>query len=232
MFTRKLVALILAGIVAVPGWGASNPVGTVQSSNSASLRGSALVKGTTLYSGDVVNTAQQGNAWVSVPGGGQFYLAANSQAQVRRAADNNGVQIALQQGIAKFRSTESTPIEVILADATIRPATAGAGYISLLTPTTAIIGAEKGAVLITTSHDGKTTTVPEGSAINVSMESGDPSGGPTGAPSPQGVKPAVASHAWIVVTGAFIAGGLIGGAIAANLSEGSQNSNNVSPFKP
>ena len=226
MFTRKLVALILAGIVAVPGWGASNPVGTVQSSNSASLRGSALVKGTTLYSGDVISTAQQGNAWVSLPGGAQFYLAANSQAQVRKLADDRGIQLELQQGISKFRSTDLTPIEVVLADATIRPATGGAGYISLLTPTTAIIGAEKGAILITTEHDGITTTVPEGSAVNVSMASGAPSG------SSQGVKSPVASHAWIVIVGAFVVGGVIGGAIGANLAENSQNPNNVSPFKP
>jgi ferric-dicitrate binding protein FerR (iron transport regulator) len=226
MYTKKLLALLLGGVIAVPGWGASNPVGTVQNSSSASVRGSALVKGTTLYSGDVISTAQQGNAWVSLPGGAQFYLAANSRAQVRKLADDKSVQLEVGQGVAKFRSTESTPIEVVLADATIRPATGGAGYIALLTPTTAIIGAEKGAVLITTEHDGNTTMVPEGSAVNVSMASGAPSG------SPQGVKSPVASHAWIVIVGAFVAGGLIGGAIGANLNENSQNPNNVSPFKP
>ena len=227
MFTRKVLALVLGGLIAVPGWGASNPLGTVQSSNSASVRGSALVKGTTLYSGDVISTAQQGNAWVSLPGGAQFYLAGNSQAQVRKTADDKGFQLEVGQGVAKFRSTELTQIEVVLADATIRPATGGAGYIALLTPTTAIIGAEKGAVLITTEHDGKTTSVPEGSAVNVSMASGNMASGV-----PQ-VKPAVSSgHGYVLLVGAFVVGGLVGGAIAANLNESSQNSNNVSPFKP
>ncbi len=225
MYIRRLLALILGVLIAVPGWGASNPVGTVQNSNSATLRSSALIKGTTLYSGDVINTAQQGNAWVSLPGGAQLYLAGNSQAEIRKIADVKGVQLEIEQGTAKFRSTELTPIQVVLADATIRPATGGAGYVSILTPTTAIIGAEKGAVLITTEHDGRTTTVPEGSAVKVTMASGAPSGSPQ-------VKPPVPSHAWIVIVGAFVAGGLIGGAIGANLAENSQNPNNVSPFKP
>lgn len=223
MFTRKILALILGGFLAVPGWGASDAIATVQSSSLASVHGSALVKGTTLYNGDVISTAQQGNAWVSLPGGTQFYLAGNSQAQVRKNSDK-GVQLELERGIAKFRSSEMSPIEVVLADATIRPASDGAAYISLLTPTTAIIGAEKGAVLITTEHDGKTTSVPEGSAVNVSMAPSAP---------PQGVKPAVSSgHGYVLLIGAFIVGGLVGGAIAANLNEPSQNPNNVSPFKP
>jgi ferric-dicitrate binding protein FerR (iron transport regulator) len=221
MAFKKAMALLLGILITVPVWAVSNAVGTVQNSRSATVHGSSLVGGTTLYSGDIIRTEQQGSAWVSLPGGAKLFVAGNSTVQIRKSANGPSVQLEVERGAARFRSTQQAPIEAILADAVIRPAEGGSAYISVLSSNAAIIGAEKGSVVITTEHDGRSTTVPEGSAVNVSMASGAPSG----------VKTAKSSRGMIILVGAFIAGGLVGGAVAANLAEPSHG-NPVSPFQP
>jgi hypothetical protein len=224
-FLRQSFTILIALLLAVPGWGASSAIGTVQESTEALIRGTSLVPGTTIFSDDRIAVGARGGATITLAGGGQIQLLENTAVQIRRASAAQGLQIAIDRGITRFRGTEQTPIEAVLADATIRTANgpAGGGYVSVVSPTSAVIGAEKGALLVTTEHDGSTITVPEGSAMTVRMAPEDDSKHTT-------VKKRRA--ALIIILGAIIVGGAAAAAIAANQSSRSQDKGALSPFKP
>jgi hypothetical protein len=224
-FLRQGFTILVALLLAVPGWGASSAIGTVQESTEAVVRGTPLVPGTRIFSDDRIAVGERGGAMITLAGGGQIQLLENTEVQIRRASAAQGLQIAIDRGITRFRGTERTPIEAVLADATIRTANgpAGGGYVSVVSPTSAVIGAEKGALLVTTEHDGSTITVPEGSAVTVRTAPEDDSKHTT-------VKKRRA--ALIIILGAIIVGGAAAAAIAANQSSRSQDKGALSPFKP
>ncbi|MGC1106121.1 MAG: hypothetical protein WA876_06250, partial [Candidatus Acidiferrales bacterium] len=70
-----------------------------------------------------------------------------------------------------FRSTDKTPVQGLLYDATISPADSptASGYVEFTSATSAIIGAENGNLLVTTSHDGASRVIPAGSMMEVHM---------------------------------------------------------------
>jgi hypothetical protein len=221
---RHGLAIILTALLAVPSWASTPVVGTVQDSNSAAVRGTPLVPGTTVFSEDKIEVGANGRALIGFPGGAQLQLQASSEVTILRADKTDRLQVEIGRGVARFRSSAQTQLDAVLADATIRPAngSAGGGYIAFLSPTTAAVGAEKGALVITTAHDGASATIPEGSTMSVRIVSDD-----TGS----GVQPAVANRGKVVLLGLLIMAGVIGAAIGSNLAEGSQK-NPTSPFKP
>jgi len=150
-------------------------------------------------------------------------LGPNTGVRLTKSPDSGRMQMDLERGIARFRSTEQTPLDASLADATIRTAAgAGAGYIAMTSADAALIGAEKGALVVTTEHDGNSVTVPEGSAMSVRLAD----------PDPQAKYPHVRkSHAKVLIFGGLAVAALIGTAIYLNTSQTSSNKT-VSPFKP
>lgn len=227
---RQILVVMLGISIAVPGWAASPVIGTVQGSRSAMVRGTSLVVGTTVYSDDNIETQTGGNALISLQGGGQLQLLSDSAAQVVRAADGNGMQVVVHRGIARFRATGQVPVAAVLEDATIRSAggAGGAGYVAVSSPTTAVIGAEKGDLVVTTEHDGKSVTVTEGTAVSVKMVADEAS------PDDKDFKYPKKTHAKaVIIVGALLIAGALVAAVAMALSEPPHaNPPAVSPFRP
>jgi hypothetical protein len=174
-FARQLVAVTVASLLAVPLWAspATPPsvLGIATNTQNASIAGASLAEGTNIYDGDVVSTADEGSAWVTLPGGAGILLGENSEAQIRRDSPNGAIIFDIAQGEVRFRSTDKTLVEGFLYDATISPADSPtvSGYVEFTSPTTAIIGAESGNLLITTSHDGASRMIPAGATMEVRM---------------------------------------------------------------
>lgn len=172
--TRQLVAVILIPLFAVPMWGASENaavIGTVSNSAFATVAGSNLADGTNIYDGDVISTADRGDAWVMLPGGAGILLGQNTEAQIRKDSPTGPIDFDIAQGEVKFRSTDKTMVQGFLYDATVAPANSptASGYIEFISPTSAIIGAESGTLLVTASHDGSSRLIPAGSMMEVHM---------------------------------------------------------------
>jgi hypothetical protein len=221
---RQGLVIILAALLAVPSWASTPVVGTVQDSNSAAVRGTPLVPGTTVFSEDKIEVGADGRALIVFPGGAQLQLQASSEARILRPDKDGRVQVEINRGVARFRSTGQAQLDTVLADATITPANgSAAGYIAFLSPTSAAIGAEKGALVITTAHDGASATIPEGSTMSVRIVSDD-----TGS----GVQPAVAtSKGKVILLGLLIMSAVIGAAVAAN-EIATPPKTPTSPFRP
>jgi hypothetical protein len=216
MILRQALALFLTAFLASPLWANTAIVGTVQNSNLATLGGANLAAGTTLYDGDTVSVAPRGDAWIDVPGGAAILVGQNSEIQLRKSS-SGGVEFEIEAGTAKFRSSGTSAVDAILADATIRALDGAAvGYITLYGQDSAVIGAEKGDIIVTAAHDGSSRTIHEGSAIAVRL-----------VPDPQqntNVIPAKKRRKRIVFYGAL----LVGGATAIGLlwPEGKESPSN------
>lgn len=178
MTFRQSLSLSLSVLIASPLWASVGVIGTVQTSKLATLRGANLVAGTTVCDGDTIHVAPQGSAWVSLPGGGAVLIGQNSEISFQKTAQA-AAEFEIESGQVKFRSSDTSPVHAILGDASIESLKGPAiGYITMYGQTSAIIGAEKGDILITLAHDGSTRTLHEGSAIAVrlvpdSLQTGD-----------------------------------------------------------
>lgn len=176
---RQLIAIIVIPLFAVPMWGASPNagfIGTVTNAEAATVAGAVLASGTNIYDGDIISTSDRGDAWVSLPGDAGILLGENSEAQIRRESPAGPVIFDIAQGVVKFRSTDKTLVNGYLYDATISPANSptASGYIEFISPTSAIIAAETGNLLVTTSHDGASRLIPAGSMMTVRMAPAPP----------------------------------------------------------
>jgi len=169
MTFRQSLSLSLTVLIALPLWASVGVIGTVQTSKLATLRGASLVAGTTVCEGDTIHVAPQGSAWVSLPGGGAVLIGQNSEISFQKTAQA-AAEFEIESGQIKFRSSDASPVRAILGDASIESLKGPAiGYITMYGQTSAIIGAEKGDILITLAHDGSTKTLHEGSAIAVRL---------------------------------------------------------------
>lgn len=227
MILRQILAVLVAVLLATPSWAGADTgaIGTVENSRSATIRGVTLAPGTTLFSGDKISVGPQGNAWVSLPGGANILVGQNSRVQILKNFPGGVAQIEVDQGRAKFSSSEKTPVEFRLADATIRPAKGPAiGLVAFFSPREAVVDAEKGDVVITTAHNGDSVTLHEGSAMALRMVPQDDT---------QNTEtPARKRKGLIVLLGVAIIGAVTAAAIAANNAEPTQNNKGgaVSPF--
>jgi hypothetical protein len=171
---RQLIAVTVAALLAVPLWaapGTPSIVGTIANSEFATVAGATLADGTNIYDGDVISTADRGGAWVMLPGGGGILLGQNTELQIRKDSPVGPIDFDVAQGDVRFRSTDKTLVQGFLYDATIAPAGSptASGYVEFTSATSAIIGAENGTLLVTTSHDGASRVIPAGSMMEVSM---------------------------------------------------------------
>ena len=234
MFSRQLLAVLLVLMLAFPAWASPNIAGNVSSSESATVRGTNLTPGSTILSGDAIDVGARGSAQIMLVGGAQLRMHEDSQVRLTRTADI--IQLSVQRGVASFRTAGNSSLEALLADATIRSADGlpAVGIISVRSPQSAMIAAEKGTLLITTAHDSKSVTLHEGDAAEVTLvpekakDRDKDKGG--------GAVPAGATSAARVVLIAIIVGGAITAA-ALLLGRGEtqlttqQKCNSVSPFR-
>ncbi len=167
MFARQALALLLVLLLAFPAWGDPNVVGSVASSEAATVRGTNLTPGSTIFSGDTIEVGAWGSAWITLTGGAQVQVAENSQ--VRLMKTTASIQLTVDRGGASFRTLEKSPVEARLGDATIRSADGlpAVGLINVRNAQSAVIAAEKGTLVVTTAHDFKTVTLREGEGAEV-----------------------------------------------------------------
>jgi len=232
MFSRQLLAVLLALVLAFPAWASPNIVGNVSSSESATVRGTNLTPGSTVLSGDAIDVGARGSAQIMLVGGAQLRMLEDSQVRVTRTA--KVIQVSVQRGVASFRTPENSSLEALLADATIRSADGlpAVGIISVRSPQSAMIATQKGTLLITTAHDSKSVTLHEGDAAEVTLvperaKDKDKGGGPAPAGSATAAKVAIIA---IIVGGGITAAALLLGRRETQLTT-QQKCNSVSPFK-
>ena len=179
MLWRKGLAGFLMVLLASPLWGGAEPLGNITASNGAAVRGTKLTAGSSVFSGDAISVGENGAARIALASGAQAEVLSNSVIRLTKAGEK--IQMAVDRGQASFHTSGSNVMEGLLEDASVRPVDAGetSAVIQVLSATHAVIAAEKGTLLVATASDGKTYTVREGDAVDLSVApAGQQSGGP------------------------------------------------------
>jgi hypothetical protein len=169
MVARNGLAVLLASLLAFPGYGDPSAVGSFTGGQSASIRGVSLSPGATVFSGDAIEVGTGGSARIALAGGSQVQVGQESQ--IRLEKTSNRVQLFIDRGIASFRTGGDSGVEALLADATIRSAdgTPAVGIVQIRSPQAAVIAAQKGALVISIAHDGKNVVLREGDGAEVTL---------------------------------------------------------------
>ena len=122
--SREIVAAVLAScLLMTPVWGASTgALGTVVSSDRASVSGAGAAVGTTIFDGDTVTTADLGSVQLRT-GNARFQLAASSEAKV---ADVGGIPtVTLLRGSGTFSTASAKAFALNALTAVIKPMSFG-----------------------------------------------------------------------------------------------------------
>ncbi|HVA94124.1 MAG TPA: hypothetical protein VNI36_04400 [Candidatus Dormibacteraeota bacterium] len=174
MSLRKTLLALLVVVAVSPAWAATEPLGSVTSTNAATIRDMNLTAGSTIFSGDVISVATKGAAQVTLASGAQVEILGNSAVRLTKTAGS--VQITVNRGQASFHSSSGIAVSAQVADATVRPLNSSetSAVIQSLSGTHAIVAAQKGALLVTTAHDGKTYTLLQGQAADLAASAVDP----------------------------------------------------------
>ena len=114
MYTRRwavitLVVLLSAAVDAKP-----VPIGTVSSCKAATIHGTNLVPGTTIFSGDTIHVGAQGSVWIAVEGGGQVQVSENSTVVLTKSPDS--IRVTGDRGQAQTNSKGVVINSVSLGD--------------------------------------------------------------------------------------------------------------------
>jgi len=226
MFSRRLLAGLLVLLLAIPAWANPTVVGSVVRSQAASVQGVRLATGSTLYSGDTIHVDAGGAARIALYDGALIQLAENSQVQLAR--NEAFTQLLVDHGSLAFRSTEKSPVEALLGDATIRSAddNLAVGIIQMRGPDAAVIMAVQGRLSIQLAHDGSLTTLREGEGMEVRLVADT-------AEAQSGPAPAGRSRRRRVILLAVILAGVATAIplVLANQEPELNNCNAVSPFR-
>jgi len=225
---RQFVAFALVFLLGVPAFGKPAAIGQAVETQYATVANLSLAPGASVFNDDTIAVADKGIASVALTGGGQIEVLDRSSA--RLAQNQSTVQLFVDSGSASFRSEPDSPVEAMLADATVRAAKglAAMGTITVESPSSALVVARKGALEITSLQDGNDVTVPEGSAARLTFAP-DPQGGP---PVPAGRAPGPFSGKKLAVIALLIGGALLATALILASHQHHQNPvNEVSPFQ-
>jgi hypothetical protein len=207
MDLRKILVGVLSVAIVSPAWGGGEPLGSITSSQNATVRDTKLMTGSTLFNGDVISVGEHGASQIALSGGAQAEILASSLVRIMKA--DNKIRIAVG-GQASFHTSGATNMELMVADATVRSGDNGASsaVIQSLSNTHAVIAAEKGALVFTTAHDGKSYTLREGEAADLSVAREEQQGGgpaPAGKSAPRGVNNKKAVIWTVVILSAGVA---------------------------
>ena len=226
MVVRQLLASVLIVILAVPTWSTPTVVGTTAASQSATVRGNALLPGSTIFSGDTIQVGAGGTVSIAVTGGAQVRVGPGSQVRLSREKEKTRLEIG--RGSASFLVTSDAPFEARLADATIRSTGSGptVGVVLVADMTKALIAAEKGELVVHTAHDARSVTLKEGEGVEVSLAP-DPQGG-------SGTGATTLSGKWVAIMAAvsisIVAAIAIWRSTTGKLTD-EEKRNAVSPFR-
>jgi hypothetical protein len=166
---REIVAAILAScLLMTPVWGASTgALGTVVSSDRASVGGTGAAVGTTIFDGDTLSTAELGSVQLRT-GNARFQLAASSEAKV---GDVGGMPtVTLLRGSGTFSTASAKAFALNALTAVIKPMSdePTVGQVTVLSVNELLVGCTRGALSITVGDDSR--VIPEGSAYRIVLE--------------------------------------------------------------
>ncbi len=175
-------------------------VGLVMLVSNATAGGISLTKGMTVYVGDVISVAPGGSLQIGIPGAGRVFVNTDSQARILKEAGQFKLEVLA--GSAWFYAGVKQ-VEGRLADAVIHSAgnSPAIASITMKRPDFAIVMAEKGSILVATTHDGKSVTLQEGQAVEVTVEYKVKNGPPE-------KDPRVMSNRAVAILGAIVIGGI------------------------
>lgn len=171
MRVRQGLAVLLALFLACPVWAhPSDPrvVGTAGTSQFATVRGSALLAGGTIFSGDRIDVKKNGVLAVAVAGGAQVRVGPESSVQFTRAGEKTVLEIG--RGSAAFRIPDQAPFEAAMSGAILRAAGTEplVSVVVVRNEKSAMIAVEKGTLAVASAT--KNFTLKEGEGAEVTLE--------------------------------------------------------------
>lgn len=180
MMARRGLAVLLSFLLAIPAAASPSktstavaiPIGTFSHSDSTNVSGAGALAGTTVFSGDMIEVGPRGAAGILLNSGMQVRVSSASRLRLKELGSSaKHVELEIFSGAARFRTSETSLVVARLADATVRAkgAKPAVGIISILSPNKAMIGAELGELLVSTAHDGRSITLREGEAVELTL---------------------------------------------------------------
>lgn len=163
---RQALAVTMSLLLTVPLWAISAPVGTIASSNRATVSGTLAAPGSSLYSGDTLTVLAKGSASLLLNGGSRVLVGSNSLTRVVR--DGSAYALEVKRGGVAFTSSSHSLVEGRVADITFRPenpAKLAVGYIKFLDPSHPVFYADRGTWLLTSAGSGNSRVLNSGDKI-------------------------------------------------------------------
>ena len=224
---HQLLSFLLVFLLGFPGWSESDIVGNAVLSQSAKVRDLALTQGSTLYSGDKVSVAADGEADISLVGGDRLDVLGGSGVSLAR--EHSAIDFMVDRGAALFHTVPKSSLQAMLGDATIRGLGPAAGLIRMDSPDSAVVFASSGKLSITTEHDGNTLVLDEGQGARVTLL--PPSASQAGT-QPTGKGPFLTPKRLAIIA-LIIGGGLLAGLLVVAHHEHKPNvTHEITPFEP
>jgi hypothetical protein len=163
-----LSAVVSLSLITTSAWGApATPAAMVVSAERAHVGASAATVGTTVFSGDRLETEQLGKVQVRTSAA-RLLLSGSSRATWGAEADTPTA--TLTRGTATFSTANSTAFALRMATAVIRPDGKGPaiGNVTVLNPKELVVRCSRGAISITVDDDSR--VIPEGTAYHVVLD--------------------------------------------------------------
>jgi hypothetical protein len=170
MLIRQLLIAVVTGALLCPAAFPTAPqvVGVAGPSKGATVAGAGLQQGTNVANGDIVEVGEGGEGVVTL--GHNAMARFGEKSAVRVYGCDRTKTLELLRGRMTYRTTSEQPVEGRIGDAIIRSADGqdAVGIVTLQTPTTATITAEKGTLTVNTA-DGKSAVVRPGETAQVAL---------------------------------------------------------------
>lgn len=171
--SREIVAALLAtcfasSLLITPVWGATaEALGTVVVSEHASVGGVGVPVGTTIFAGDNVVTADDGNVQLRA-GAARFELSASSVATLNTVGGMP--EATLLRGTATFSTANAQAFALNFLKAVIRPQTdqPTIGQVTVLGERQLQVTCVRGALTIAVEDDSR--VIPEGSSYRILLD--------------------------------------------------------------
>jgi hypothetical protein len=194
----------------------ATPLGVVIIANQAQVGNSQAIGGSTIFSGDKLVTAENGNLQVRI-GGTQARLLSGTLAIVNTT--NAGLTADLLSGSVNLTSAAGAKISIVANHAIVRPVTAHAvvAQVTRISPNELLLSATQGSLEVT--YNSEVQIVPAGTSYRMLVDP-DPAGGPGQA----GATPAGRTRKRALF--------ILGGAAAAATGIGIMVASSSSPVSP
>jgi hypothetical protein len=218
-------------------------IGSVSAAGAVDLRGVAISKEGTLFSGDSIRAHEKGYAMVLLGTGSKIELSEKTDVSINR--DAQGVKIAMNTGTMEF--TAKSPLRIDVMPYEVTATDDASGDVSVISPTTAGVRAINGKVTVRNLKTSESFVLTKGQeqllggihaapVATVASNMPTPIPAPKPAPKPAPQTPAgkasgglaMDTGAWLAVIGA----GAIAGVAIWAIVEAKNNENNASPSKP